>query len=416
MCYKKLIILCVSLLFVACQNNELGNIDLDSNTYIRIASPTISVESESRSTTLNELPVGASFGVLGYCVPYMVGTSTPQYNAGSSLWSTKYNQCPTDVFYNEEIKIADGYCTYDNPKLWYSVGLDVNGNSNDGITNVDNYRYSFFAYYPYSDQNSSEKIFTINAPESNTSKGAPRFTFTMPHSGTTVDTPLDHTKTPDAMFGVLYNRTKSQGSLSFTFSHMLTALGFVVNNFSDYVLQINKVTFSGKFYRQISLDFSQTGRLSYSFPDKYYTGTYTLFDKSMNNDQPMILNPPTDGNDRTTSGLLPKGADGNGEYMMLISGKEPYFGPETGNIDNNSEIVHVSIDYVFNGVSGLFHSARPSTFVPQPGTRYTAQLNFVGNAFVLQFVVSDNEKWEDGGSDNDPSSDNEDGNGDIIFE
>lgn len=48
----------------------------------------------------------------------------------------------------------------------------------------------------------------------------------------------------------------------------------------------------------------------------------------------------------------------------------------------------------------------PMTFHPVPGTKYTAQLNFVGNAFVLQFVVDNNEMWEDGKSDD----------SDIIFE
>lgn len=409
---KKLIIGFAGLLLVACQKNELEN--SVNNNYIQFSTPVITVETGSRSVTQDKFDSEQSFGVLGYCVPYMVGTTTPQYTAGSSLWLVKYGQCPPDVFYNEKVTVKEGYCTYGNPKQWYRDGNDVNGNQ---ITGTDNYRYTFFGYYPYCDLTSSDQFFSIDAPISKTEKGAPKFTFTMPQSGTTEDADLDHGITPDAMFGVLYNRTKSQGSLPFTFSHMLTALGFEVNNFSDYVLEVNRVTLSGKFFKKIVLDFSQTGTLSYSFPDEYYIGTYTLFDQEDNENQPLILNPPADGEDRTTSGLLPKNEKGIGEHIMLISGKEPYFGPAIGDVSTNPEIVHVGIDYTFNNIPGTFESARPTTFIPQPGTKYTAQLNFVGNAFVLQFVVSDNEQWEDGKSDNDPSAeDDEDGNGDIIFQ
>lgn len=412
---KKLFIGITVLLLVSC-NNEL-DYGFDENNCIRISTPTITVDSDSRSVTKNELTEGDSFGILGYCVPYQVGTTNPQYSAGASIWSIKYGQCPPDVFYNEKVTVNKGYCTYDNLKYWYSPGFDVNGNSNINITDVDDYRYTFFGYYPYSDQNSASKFFSIDVPNSSTVNGAPKFTFSMPQKGLSVSDPLKHEVTPDAMFGVLYNRTKSQGNLSFNFSHMLTALGFEVNNFSDFKLEVNKVTLSGKFFKKIELDFSQTGTLSYSFPEEYYTGTYTLYDKADNEGQPLVLLPPSDGKDRTTSGLLPKNKDGDGEHVMLISGREPYFGPETGDVVSNPEIVHVSIDYIFNNTPGSFSSARPTTFVPQPGTKYTAQLNFVGDAFILQFIVSNNEQWEDGGSDNDPSSeDDEDGNGDIIFQ
>lgn len=412
---KKLFIGITVLLLVSC-NSELDYC-WDENDYILITTPAITVETDSRSVTKNELTEGDSFGILGYCVPYQVGTSNPQYNAGSSFWSIKYGQCPPDVFYNEKVTVQDGYCTYDNIKYWYREDYDVNGNYNQAITGTDNYRYSFFGYYPYSDQTSVDKCFSIDEPSTNITNGAPKFTFSMPQNGVSVSDPLTHENTPDAMFGVLYNRTKSQGSLSFNFSHMLTALGFEVNNFSDFNLEINKVTLSGKFFKKIVLDFSQTGTLSYSFPDEYYIGTYTLYDKDENKGQPLVLPPPSDGNDCTTSGLLPKNIDGNGEHIMLISGKEPYFGPEIGNVTDNPKVVHVSIDYNFGGTSGTFSSARPTTFVPQPGTKYTAQLNFVGDAFILQFILSNNEQWEDGGSDNDPSSeDDEDGNGDIIFQ
>ena len=90
-----------------------------------------------------------------------------------------------------------------------------------------------------------------------------------------------------------------------------------------------------------------------------------------------------------------------GEHVMLISGTGPSFG-ENGK---------VRIEYVFNGVPNVFETARPGTFTPQPGIKYTAQLNFVGDTFVLQFVVDNQEQWEDGEAD-----DEDETNDDVIFE
>ena len=86
---------------------------------------------------------------------------------------------------------------------------------------------------------------------------------------------------------------------------------------------------------------------------------------------------------------------------MLISGTGTSFG----------ENVKVRIEYVFNGVPNVFETARPGTFTPQAGIKYTAQLNFVGDTFVLQFVVDNQEQWEDGEAD-----DEDEMNDDVIFE
>lgn len=83
---------------------------------------------------------------------------------------------------------------------------------------------------------------------------------------------------------------------------------------------------------------------------------------------------------------------------MLISGEGSYFG----------EDVQVVIDYKLGDSDRKTeYITRPGTFTPSPGVRYTAQLNFVGNAFVLQFVVDNSEQWENGGSDD---------GGDVVFE
>lgn len=86
---------------------------------------------------------------------------------------------------------------------------------------------------------------------------------------------------------------------------------------------------------------------------------------------------------------------------MLISGTGTSFG------DN----VKVIIDYTFKDKRTAKELTRPGTFTPQPGKRYIAQLNFVGDAFVINFVVDNNGEWENGAGE-----DGDTGNDDIVFE
>ena len=53
----------------------------------------------------------------------------------------------------------------------------------------------------------------------------------------------------------------------------------------------------------------------------------------------------------------------------------------------------------------------PEHISPRPGIKYTAQLNFVGDAFVLEFVVDNQGQWEDGEAD-----DGDETNDDVVFE
>ena len=388
--------------YISC--SKIGLQD-ETDEYISFGKPLISVDVETRSIAKDALEAGEVFGALGYCVPNQLGTQNPDYSGGQSVWSTKYRVCPPSVFYKERITVSDdgGYCSYPNPKQWYREGRDLTGNSNSSIpAEADLFRYTFFAYYPYDNE------FSIDSPNSATSIGAPKITFTMPQE----DNSLDHSKTPDAMFGVLYNRQKSQGSLTFSFSHLLTALGFEVNNFSNQELEIHSIKLSGSFFKKIVLDFSKDGTLSRNdndmFPDEYYTGEYVLYDEYQNGGQPLVLSPPSENVDKTTSGLLPKNGNGEGEHILLISGKEPYFG----------DGVNISVDYTFGGVRSEppFSSSRPETFIPQPGVKYTAQLNFVGDAFVLQFVVDNSESWQNGGSDDPNPDDDSEYNDKVVFE
>lgn len=376
--------------FTSCQQEELTS-DFSVDERIMFGAPFLSVE--SRSKFHNTLPDKSSFGVLGYCVPYKVGSDTEKdYIAGTQAWGFKMDNCPPEVFYKQKVNINNGICTYDgengngnNPKYWYKDSHGLNNEEIPEVSNAEEYNYSFFAYYPY------EGAFKITAPTSSSVKGAPEMTFTMPQeTPENVNEAFDHTKTPDAMLSVLYNRKKKDGNLQFYFSHVLTGLGFEVNNFSEKELVIHSLKLRGKFYKKIKIDFTNN-EMVFTFPLDRYEGFYDLY-----SGEDMVLSPPKEG-ETATSSPSPLG----GEHILLISGEEPYFGQD----------VTVELEYTFGGRKDTFKGTRPTSFVPRPGVKYTAQLNFVGDTFVLQFVVDNEGIWEDG-----EAADGDIGNDDIIFE
>lgn len=196
------------------------------------------------------------------------------------------------------------------------------------------------------------------------------------------------------MVSILYDRRSSEGSLQFRFYHMLTGLRFVINNYSDEDdLQIHSLKLSGSFFRYINLDFTAS-TVNYTFHDTvnpdndYYNGTYVIYD---NPENPVRLDAAPTGEFTSSEGKFGQ------EYILLISGEDSYFG----------ENVHVTIDYTFGTQERKSKEiTRPGTFVPTPGVLYTAYLNFVGDAFSLQFEVGQdlnngeiNHQWDENGHD-----------------
>lgn len=392
---------------MSCDNNDEGLLS-DNSPYIEFGTQELSVETraaDSDPVMRNEFKTGDSFGVFGYCVPLNVSTGQPDYTSGSSYWSVKMNNAVPDVFFDQRVTLTEsGSWQYDwlntgevpksyNPKYWYVDGKDTENNENQAITNAENYRYDFFAYAPY-----DPKVFSWDKPQDGTDKGAPRVKVNIPQDGNDDMLPDD---TPDAMLAVIHNYNKSVNSkLSFTFSHVFTALGFEVNNFSNKNLKIHYVKLSGTFWKSLTVDFTDN---QYTYdPNETYKGTFVLFDE--NRDGELTLAATTE-NETVTSSPSPIG----GKFLRLLPGG---FDPTTGkpsSSHNNylGDGVVVEIKYTFGEDTDIYSTPRPGTFLPQSGTQYIAQLNFVGNAFVLQFVVDNGEIWEDGGSDE---------NGDITFE
>ncbi len=362
--------------------------------------PLLTVETDSRSTLKDALSPGDAFGVLGYCVPYTVGTNTSSYNSASSRWELKKAQCPPDVFYKQKVTVQSNGCIYNyegentinNPKYWYRQEHDTNNEFNENVTaDADNYKYSFIAYYPYEAVNGNykngEQPFVIDKPADKATAGAPMLTFTMPQQGAGTTTEerenlrlnneLNHSITPDAMLSVLYDHTKNEGNVRFNFRHVLTALGVEINNFSDFDLTIHSLKLEGTFYKKVAIDFTGS-TVSWSMLPDRYSGYYSILKSDLE------LPAPDAGQGQT---VMQSPSPIGGEHIMLVSGAGIPFG----------EDVAIRINYTF-GASGPVEKViyRPGTFIPQAGVKYITQLNFVGDAFVLQFVVDNSESWEDG--------------------
>lgn len=363
----------LSLMFLsACEQGDMPV--LSSENYILFSAPEITVETSSRSTFVEgTLPDNSSFGVMGYCVPYMRSDEEgnddiPDWASGTASWSAKRVNAHPDVFCQQEVTYDGTSCSYNYTGTNGESGLRkwYNSEDNPEAEQPDNYQYTFFAYYPYSN-------FTVTPADAAT-KGAPSLTFTMPFEGNDLSTTLNDEETPDAMLAVEYNHRRTSGNVGFNFNHIMVGLGFAVNNYNyaaDEVVTITSISLSGHFTRSMTIDFGKdTNDPGFYSCSGTYAGTYQIFSGSQKIGPNESVNP--------------------NKHLLLLSDASggTYFGTD----------IKVNVTYSFKGgEEKTFSIGRPSDFMPRAGTKYTAQLNFVGETFVLNFIAAEDEFWEDGG-------------------
>lgn len=131
---------------------------------------------------------------------------------------------------------------------------------------------------------------------------------------------------------------------------------------------------SGNFTRSITIDFSKsTNEAGFYVYNGTYSGMYIIY-----NDDKGCVVPPN-------SSVSPIGE----KHLLLLSNAtdDTYFGTN----------VKVHVEYTYKGQEKSATAERPSQFQPRAGVRYTAQLNFVGETFALNFIAADNDFWENGG-------------------
>lgn len=335
--------------------------------YIRFGMP--GMEVEAKSTLVNsELPDSSRFGVLGYCLAQVApGDTTLNRSSGSVSWDTKKELCRPHLFHDVPVTYSDGECTYAPLQPWDSAA---------------NYQYTFFAYYPYGNSyNGTDTCFTVESGQGDL--GSPSVKFSMPFNGGDTLTPLDDSRVPDAMVAMAEDVTRgTNGMVELNFRHILTGLNFQINNYNEDPqnpgtgdrLIVHSLKLRGTFYKSFVMNYDD----GWECPaGETFSGTYTLL---------------PDGSDKVVEaqdeGLLIE------KTLLFVSGQNSE-GAATGYL---GPYVKLEIKYTFGDSREKTQwISRPENFLPVGGTVYTSQLNFIGNAFVLNIIVDNNYQWEDGG-------------------
>lgn len=306
----------------------------------------------SLRSDLQSFPKNTSFGVLGYCLAKDGDGISLDPHSGSTPWDTKKTRCTPHIFYKTEVTYTGdngNICQYDDLQRWYE--------------NPD-YLYTFYCYYPYD-------AFEIK-PSDVDGMGIPTFRYDMPFASTDENTLLSLDDIPDAMLSQQKDVTRLQGNITPQFYHLLAGVNFTINNFNPGMdLTVHNIYIKGEFNKSILVGGS------ISFPDEKYKGTFPIVTQD--------LSIPANTSQKKAGG----------KNLLLVSNwtDQSYFG-------NNQ----LEIEYTFDGKRDRQVFYRPALFAPLGGTIYTINLNFVGNAFIIEAIVDNNQLWEDGG------------NSDIIFQ
>lgn len=355
------------LALMSCEKEDILKTDIETIDF-NVKASSIKVI-ETKSDLINgTLPAGSSFGVLGYCVPYVSNTTTANFSGASGLWSVKQFNSHPDVFYKQKVDFDGSNCTYDvNTSLsgnqvagWYDKNTEGIGNNEPS-----NFTYTFFAYYPYSKTNNGGwDVYPTSANGASSIK-APVLTFTMPDLGSSSS--LDDTRIPDAMYASTFDRLRADGAVPLNFAHMLTGINVKVANYSDNAITINSVTLSGNFNKKATINF-ENGGLSYA---DTYNGTFNFYNGSysLSSNATVNLN--------------------NGKTVLLIS---------NANSDGNGLGNNIKLNVSYNGNSSKSFDIIANNFRPVAGTNYTLTLNFVKDAIIL--LTEAESQWEDGGDSN----------------
>lgn len=344
----------------ACQKEDALDVALFSEEPIRFDVPSILSGVEVRSLSrapVDMFPTNGSFGVLGYCLANYDGSTELNPTTGPTPWVSKAVLCTPHLFYKTEVKYNGTACYYTGQQQrWYEPS---------------DYLYTFLAYYPYSDT-----YYTVT-PTTQSGIGTPSLTFTMPFSGGDVSTTLDIENIPDAMAAAAIDVTRQEGNVKLEFNHLLTGINFTVNNYNQSNdLVIHGLRVSGEFYRSLKIHLSK----GLEYPSETFKGTFTFLDQNDDSDDVVVEH------QKTAIRI------GN-KSLLLVSNLSQEARPNY--IGNN---INIYIDYSFMGKRvNNKEIPLPTGYLPQGGTLYTVEMNFIGNALILNFVVDNNQVWENGG-------------------
>ncbi len=167
----------------------------------------------------------------------------------------------------------------------------------------------------------------------------------------------------------------------------------MVNNYTNLRLEIKRVELIGSFYRSAKVNFKTTTP-EHSVGTDMYSGTYSLLDESQ-----FV---PAQGSAGDYLGAS-EANNNEGVTLKLLAGLNPDKLPDYDYLGSGIMLV---MDYtlyepgstepvhVYNNVTTNFLPGQPKA-----GVRYTVNLNYLGNEFVLVFLP-ETDVWE-GDEDND---------------
>ena len=395
--YKYLPCLLPALLFSACTATEdpIPSVDYGDDV-ISFGMPRITMDAPlTRATLMNSIAPNTVFGVSGYCIPYQLGVDEADFRGGNSDWLTKKSLVHADVMYREPLFYDGAKCVYSSdgvrfnqPKRWYVP--ERAGNIATG-----RFLYSFIAYYPYGtlDQGGGFSV----TPDDAQTRGVPKLTYTMPYAagGDANADALDPDASVDAMIAVCFDHSTSQGAVQFEFRHLLTGLRLQINNYNALdqdnpqanTVTIHSLSIRGDFYRTAEIDFAPADPVM-SVGDQTYSGTFHFIEAGKEErfapNSARIVGVTSDHPQGTVMLLLPK-FDARAEGATAAI---PYLGKQKT----------IRIEYSYEGGERVTKEIRNFTLgrVPEQGTCYTINLNFIGDQLLLMFTADAIEYWEDG--------------------
>ena len=272
------------------------------------------------------------------------------YYTGGTNWESAMNTATPTFFTNQQVKwstsIAPAGWDYETKKYWP-------GESN-------NYKISFFAYAPYEEEtdNTGDLITTLS---SSSTTGDPSIKYTVPE---TVSNQID-LLVADPVTDTYY-KDDNGGTVSFTFNHVLSRIGFKVKTArDDYKITIKEITVSGKFYTSGTLNLN--------------SGEWTNQSVAKNNSETEIATDYTvsEFNNKATNLRNTNGLDitKDGHYIMVI--------PTTLNTDDKNVSVTVIYNYAYK-VSNDTYAAE----VENTTATGSVKVNFEkGNAYNLVMTL-----------------------------
>lgn len=376
---------CTSLLW-SCAD-EPGGMHSDASRHILFDGPTMSLQSSGSRGI--ESAIGSDFAVYGYCAPQEV--SRPEvinWSSAGAGWNDKSALVVPRVFSGQAV----------GPDGSYSLpGGGLREWEKHPLYDENTFKYTFIAYYPADgglfDMNRKMYAEGSTAAEIAASVGVPELRFTMPYSGADTEADLS-TDVPDAMVAAVFDHRKNGQPVKFRFEHVMTAFRFMINNYTNLRLEVKKVELKGRFFRSTVINYRSTTPTYSVTADDMYAGTYRLLESSQfvaaQGDAGEYLGASEQNNNEgVTVQLLPGHNTENvlnydylGEDIRLVMDYSLY---ELGTTTPVSEYTGVEVNFM------------PSR--PKAGVRYTVNLNYLGNEFVLVFLP-DTDVWE-GDHDND---------------